>query len=41
LSTYYALVSSLIFAAVAAARLLRLLNPMTMQVGPCSVPMAF
>jgi hypothetical protein len=40
MSTYYALVSSLIFAAVAAAHLLRLLNRWTVQVGPYSVPMS-
>jgi hypothetical protein len=40
MSTYYALVSSLIFAAVAAAHLLRLLNRWVVQVGPYSVPMS-
>ena len=39
MSTYYALVSSLIFAAVAAAHLLRLLNRWAVQVGSYSVPM--
>ena len=40
MSTYYALVSSLIFAAVAAAHPLRLLNRWVVQVGPYSVPMS-
>jgi hypothetical protein len=44
MSTYYALahvlVSSLIFAAVAAAHLLRILNRWAVQVGPYSVPMS-
>ena len=40
MSTYYALVSSLIFAVVAAAHLLRLLNRWAVQVGPYSVPMS-
>jgi len=40
MSIYYALVSSLIFAAVAAAHLVRLLNRWAVQVGPYSVPMS-
>ena len=40
MSTYYALVSSLIFAVVAAAHLLRLLSRWAVQVGPYSVPMS-
>jgi len=40
MSTYYALVSSLIFAVVAAAHLLRLVTRWTVQVGPYSVPMS-
>ena len=40
MSTYYALVSPLIFAAVAAAHLLRLLNRWAVQVGSYSVPMS-
>ena len=42
MSLYYALVSSLIFAAVAAAHLVifRLLNRWAVQVGPYSVPMS-
>jgi hypothetical protein len=40
MSTYYALFSSLIFAVVAAAHLLRLLSRWAVQVGPYSVPMS-
>ena len=40
MSTYYALVSSLIFAVVAGAHLLRLLNQWAVQLGPFSVPMS-
>jgi hypothetical protein len=40
MSTYYALVSALIFAVVAAAHLLRLVNRWAVQVGPYSVPMS-
>jgi hypothetical protein len=40
MSTYYALVSSLIFAVLAAAHLIRLLNRWTVQIGPYSVPMS-
>ena len=40
MSTYYALVLALIFAVVAAAHLLRLVNRWAVQVGPYSVPMS-
>ena len=40
MSIYYALVSSLIFAAVAAAHLLRILNRWAVQIGSYSVPMS-
>jgi hypothetical protein len=40
MSSYYAVVSALIFAAVAAAHLLRLLNRWAVQLGPYSVPMS-
>ena len=40
MSTYYAPVLALIFAVVAAAHLLRLVNRWAVQVGPYSVPMS-
>jgi len=39
MSSYYAVFSALIFAVVAAAHLLRLLNRWGVQIGPYSVPM--
>jgi hypothetical protein len=40
MSTYYAVVSALIFAGVAVAHAIRLLNRWAVQVGPFSVPMS-
>jgi hypothetical protein len=40
MSTYYAVVSALIFAVVAVAHAIRLVNRWAIQVGPFSVPMS-
>jgi hypothetical protein len=40
MSTYYAVVSALIFAVVAVAHAIRLVNRRAIQVGPFSVPMS-
>jgi len=40
MSHYYAIISALIFAIVAAAHLVRLFRRWTVQVGPLSVPMS-
>jgi hypothetical protein len=40
MSTYYAMISALMFAVVAVAHLIRLLNRWTVQAGPYSVPMS-
>ncbi len=40
MSTFYALASALIFAVVAAAHAIRLVNRWAVQVGPFSVPMS-
>ena len=40
MSTYYAVVSALIFAVVAIAHAIRLVNGWAVQVGPFSVPMS-
>ena len=40
MSTYYAIVSALIFAVVAVAHVIRLLNRWAVHVGPFSVPMS-
>jgi hypothetical protein len=40
MSSYYAVISALIFAVVAIGHLIRLLNRWTVQLGPFSVPMS-
>jgi hypothetical protein len=40
MSTYYAVVTALIFAVVAVAHAIRLVNRWVVQVGPFSVPMS-
>ena len=40
MSTYYAVISALVFAVVAVAHLIRLVNRWAVQLGPYSVPMS-
>jgi len=40
MSTYYAVISALVFAVVAVAHLIRLANRWAVQLGPYSVPMS-
>jgi hypothetical protein len=40
MSTYYAVISALVFAVVAVAHLIRLVNRWAVQLGPYAVPMS-